>query len=632
MPSEEKDRLVGDLRAAAMHAFHRTSLRDAATPFMLQLHPSAPGRGSKAAVVVDGAVKMILDTTAGQVQGPDAFAAVPATHLRPLAVQAPSADTKFVIFGAGLDPTQDAVYWRSHDMKPTIEVLASGPAAAVASEGAGACQAQGGWMHLSLPHSQQGAYQLDVQRGHFIHSSACFVALEDPHAVAEVRQLEADATAVADVPSFLHKLGLIAHYRTGDDGAHARLASVAQEIAAVALKRSWPAVLRLALGAICWANPQQPQVALDGVARRLGPPRMCPFKRAVASGSADLVGVLGRLGASTGVALVPSAPGTQELSAFHVAAMLRDPVPMAHALAQAVPDAAQHWSAAPEGAATPLGIAVALGQHELLRELADMRVPAAHEALATLDKAKKRRPGEEINATSGAAAPPVARPLPPRAAAKHDFIAAGAASRIHLITQELSGLNVPRLGPALHRRRQQQPRTSNVWAFVVLRLVLALYASATLPTNVALLGTAIAPLALAVGGSADALELWAPCLASSAAGFVLQRGPAMHALRSWVQTSIGSAPLAQKLLTGLWAVTVADAFGLGVGMQVATAAAVLVAAIVAAPEMCSGDMCWVSWATCASKTAMWGSVPAVWVPVACCHALRLAMHAQGRQR
>ncbi|KAL4513989.1 hypothetical protein Ndes2437B_g08219 [Nannochloris sp. 'desiccata'] len=362
----------------------------AAEALLLQMQSAD---GPKAAIVLAGEVKMVLDlTTTDSTHRPP----VPSLFsVRPLAAT-PDYKGSFLILGQGMDFNQnDRIFCRTQCRNAHIEVINRDPAL-LDENNSDASGTGGGWLHVAVPLLNAGGYAMEIARGPFVSSPIGFVVLDDPLAVAEVRQLESDSDGIS-VSAFIQKLGLIVQMRKRIDiGASLatemqdetvdRIAQVAQEVAAVSLKKGWPAVLRLVLPVIAAAMPAAQ--GLDCVSRLLGT-GVIPLSAAVVSGDAALVEVLGAWAAVHCIALfnAEDSAASWGLNALHLAAMLNEPCSIATALNKWVIGATAAWSVVPPAAGvSPLSIAASLGQDELLQMLVLQGVPGAAEALSAMYK------------------------------------------------------------------------------------------------------------------------------------------------------------------------------------------------------------------------------------------------------
>jgi hypothetical protein len=363
----------------------------AAEALLLQMQSIS---GPKAAIVLDGKLKMVLDLAATDAAHrppvPTMFA------VKPLAAT-PEYKGSFLVLGQGMDQN-GRIYCRTQGKNAQVEVINRGPAL-LDENNCDASATGGGWMHVAIPHLASGGYAMEIARGPFVSSPFGFVVIGDPVAVAEVRQLESDSDGVADVAGFIQKLGLVVQMRnrvdTGvslqmemQDETVDRIAGVAQEVAAVSMKKGWPGVLVLTLPVLSAAMPAAQ--GLDCVSQLLGKD-VTPLSAAVVSGNAALVEVLGAWAALHNISLLSVADDqnapTLGLNAMHLAAMLNEPCDMATALNRWVTGANGAWSVAPAAAGvSPLSIATSLGQDDLLQMLVLQGVPHAAEALAALYK------------------------------------------------------------------------------------------------------------------------------------------------------------------------------------------------------------------------------------------------------
>lgn len=105
-----------------------------------------------------------------------------------------------------------------------------------------------------------GYAEMEVQLANVLSAPRAILVLPDPLAVAEVRQLEADAAGVPDVDSFLRNAGLVVQYLHRQDAPNQeghdvfytselgrRIARIAQELVVATAARGWPALARLLL-------------------------------------------------------------------------------------------------------------------------------------------------------------------------------------------------------------------------------------------------------------------------------------------------------------------------------------------------------------------------------------------------
>jgi len=350
--------------------------------------------GPKAAIVRDGELKMVLDlATTDSTHRPP----VPSLFLvRPLAAT-PDYNGCFLLLGQGMDSNEnDQIFCRNQCQNAQVEVINRGPAL-LDENNSDASGTGGGWVQVAVPHLNAGGYAMEIARGPFVSSPIGFVVLEDPLAVAEVRQLETDPDGVSDVIAFIQKLGVVVQMRKRVDNDVSlsmemhdetvdRIAQVAQEVAAVSLKKGWPAVLRLVLPVIAAATPAAQ--GLESVSRLLGT-GVTPLSAAVVSGDAALVEVLAAWAAVHGIGLfnAEKSAASWGLSALHLAAMLNNPCPIATMLNKWVNGAIPAWSVVqPAAGVSPLSIAASLGQVDLLQMLVLQGVPCAAEALSAIYK------------------------------------------------------------------------------------------------------------------------------------------------------------------------------------------------------------------------------------------------------
>ena len=352
----------------------------------------------KAAIVLDGELKMVLDlATADSAHHPPLPSLL---SVQPLAAT-PDYKGSFLVLGRGMDFNKnDRIFCRSKCHNAQIEVINRG-AALVDEINRDASGTGGGWLQVAVPHLHAGGYAMEIARGPFVSSPIGFVVLEDPLAVAEVRQLESDSGGVVDVIAFTQKLGVVVQMRKHIDNGVSlttemqdetveRIAQIAQEVAAVSLKKGWPAVLRLALPVIAAVMPAAQ--GLECVSRLLGT-GVTPLSAAVVSGNATLVKVLAAWATVHDVGLLFNAEesaaswGFAQHGSLHLVAMLNDPCPIATALNQWVARAITAWSVVPPAAGvSPLSIAASLGQDDLLQMLVLQGVPYAAEALSAMYK------------------------------------------------------------------------------------------------------------------------------------------------------------------------------------------------------------------------------------------------------
>jgi SBP domain len=385
------DRSVCDTVQRALNNTGLSRGGPAAEALLLQMQGAD---GPKAAIVLDGALKMVLDlaTTDSMHRSP-----VPSLFsVRPLAAT-PDYSGSFLVLGQGMDPNQtDRVYCRSQGQNAQIEVINRGPAL-LDENNCDATGVGGGWLQVAVPHLGVGGYAMEIARGPVVSSPIGFVVLEDPVAVAEVRQLETDADGVSDLSAFVQKLGIVVQMRSRvavgaslrvemQDEVVDRVAQVAQEVAAVSLKKGWPAVLKLTLPVIS-AAMRAPQ-GLECISQLLGT-GVTPLSAAVVSGNAALVEILGAWATFHGISLMAAEANaaTFGLTALHLAAMLNEPCETATALNKWVTGATGAWSVAPSSAGvSALSVAASLGQDDLLQMLILQGVPFAAEALTAMYK------------------------------------------------------------------------------------------------------------------------------------------------------------------------------------------------------------------------------------------------------
>ena len=265
----------------------------------------------------------------------------------PLAMT-PDAAHPLTLLGRGIAGNQDMVVCRRGLDTPNLSVLSSGPADRLGvlnplaphsytSRGLAA----GEYVHFSLMKYKEGLHNVEIQKGSLLSSSTSFLVISDAAAVAEIRQLEADATGVDDVSAFVQGVGVVLEHirvkREDPEDPNAspavaiRVANLAARIITTAAARRWPALLRLMAPA---ARPEDVEEAVTGLVmggRREG---LTLLHVVAGSGCVALVDALAAWAQETGHSWRCEPAGRSGITPLHIAAVLDDGAAMAAALTE----------------------------------------------------------------------------------------------------------------------------------------------------------------------------------------------------------------------------------------------------------------------------------------------------------
>lgn len=164
-----------------------------------------------------------------------------------------SAPLEIALFGCNLGPGCKVFCrgsGRSHVVASAPVTVAAGPP--------GAAPARRMLLNLCAgpaPHAP-GCLEWEAQLGGLLSDAQPMLLLPDAAAVAGVRQLEADATGIPDVPACLRGVGAALRYTSSNAGASLEppalcvATRLAQRSSAVAAGHGWPALLALLLPAV----------------------------------------------------------------------------------------------------------------------------------------------------------------------------------------------------------------------------------------------------------------------------------------------------------------------------------------------------------------------------------------------
>jgi hypothetical protein len=216
--------------------------------------------------------------------------------------------------------------------------------------------AAGEYVQFSLIDVKEGLHNIEIQKGCMLSPSAqSLLVIDNADVVAELRQLEIDATGVNDIPSFIQAVGIVVEHLKlrREGGGHPngslavaqRIAPLAASIVTVAVARKWPALLRVICPA---ASPSDVQASISALSRRsnttdegnngtsestaAATDGLALLHMVAASGSVDLVDALEEWGRSAGHTWLCQAAGSAWITPLHIAAILDDNAAMATAL------------------------------------------------------------------------------------------------------------------------------------------------------------------------------------------------------------------------------------------------------------------------------------------------------------
>lgn len=267
----------------------------------------------------------------------------------------------FTLRGASIAGGQDMVVCRCGSDVPDLEVLRSGH------------RGEEEFVDFVVPRLSEGLHFVEVQRGALLSSAAPFVVVNDGAAVAELRQLEWDASGIGAgeaVSSFVRNVGIVLEWLRLQNGASPeassfgesmhcaetarRVSAIAQRLVATCAARGWPALLRLVLPAIMCsdgspassssstASAASLSAAIDGI-KSFSEEGFSLLHLVAISRCAATVPVLSEWGTRVGHTwrCEPAAP--LGLTPLHLASILDDGGAMALALTGLFPDGPMLW-------------------------------------------------------------------------------------------------------------------------------------------------------------------------------------------------------------------------------------------------------------------------------------------------
>lgn len=632
----ERQSVQSDIRYAVQRMYGSSLLRDGGEMAEMALVQMHSNKGTQAAVVLDGRVKMILDMEG---DAPGTVAVPTPVAVRPLAVTPSHTDSFSIISQTVTDPEHDRVFCRSHGDNAQLEVLGRGLVAG---------GKDGGYVRVGLPGLVEGSYVFEFARGPLVSSPVAVLVLNNEAAVKEVRQLESDPFGVADVPAFVQKLGLVArmsacvaaectwnHQFPGD--VIARFGQLTSEVAAVCLLRGWPALLECALPVLDAIMPADEVVKSveDLMAGGLS-----VLEAAVVSGNPRLVEVVCKWAQEQGVVLISDALNTESgLSAFHLVAMLREPCPVAAVLQAWVPRAAECWSKVTQGAeVSSLSVASALMQRDLLRMLASEGVPLAAEMLVRMHKGQgaASKDGSELSdvlallsdssSSSGDDQPSSSSCC---VCDKNKMGIASVADANHQVSLPPNSLHSSNL---LNQRSAAAPSPHLRSLLVFYHLVVAVLLPALLPENMAV-GAALLPAVVTAAscGSDSALEITfamvqATIMAVLSVG--LNKSSVMGYARAGATAAMCNNSSVRAVLGLMWVAVIACHLPLTVAQQSILFVTNIAALLFPAPAASTCRDAWVRMIGAAGACMMLALV----VPLATCKLLWLAGYPVRRGR
>ncbi|KAK9819901.1 hypothetical protein WJX72_003783 [[Myrmecia] bisecta] len=237
-------------------------------------------------------------------------------------------------------------------------------------------------LQLRIPRGQRnGAVQVEVVRGGFMSHAKPVLVLDNTQAVAEIRQLEAGASADADaflldfdrVLEFTNALKAVAansqepmrEYTTEDCKA---VAHTARRLFLFAASKGWPAVAQLLLPVACVECRNVAEVVAEWDKLTAG--QLSVLHLAVRSQSADMVALLLDFAACGGFQFDVTKAAARGITPLHLAAMLPDNGAIADLLTDLSPAARDAWtSASAEAGQTPADFAKLTGRTATLARM-----------------------------------------------------------------------------------------------------------------------------------------------------------------------------------------------------------------------------------------------------------------------
>ena len=367
---------------------------------------------SSDASIMSGNVALTVSVGPGSLAAPRVSSVIPFAAL-------PGDRRGFTLLGGSVAGSQDMVVCRRGGAMPNLDVLRSGkqsssagaagagpsasPFAATGAAFAPAAEDGGEeYVEFVVPSLVEGLHFVEVQRGALLSSSAPFVVVDNAEAVAELRQLEYDASGVGDsdaIASFLRSVGLVLDWNRNRNGestpstssgaaaaaaaavvhgpaSAARIASISQRVVATCVSRGWPALLRLILPAMV-APGDTCAAAVDGI-KAFSAQGLSLLHLVATSRCAATIPVLAEWSAAVGHSWKCEGAGASKLTPLHLAALLDDGGAMASALTSLFVEGMLLWETkhAVDGA-TPADFVVGAGNTKQIEWLASNGITSA---------------------------------------------------------------------------------------------------------------------------------------------------------------------------------------------------------------------------------------------------------------